>query len=332
MIFLNNKRLCLACSRTFASDAAFCPDDGSPLASVHDGPPPDLVPGYRLEREIGRGTSGKVYQAVENGTNRRVAIKILHQTLANDLEMLRRFKKEAELSSRLSSRNTVSVKHFGLISDGRPFIAMDFIDGETTCALIEKGMGLPFMRALPIFIQAAAGLAHAHKNCIMHRDIKPGNIMLTTENGIADVVKIVDFGIAKELQLGNNFTALTLPGEAIGSPMYMSPEQCLGAEIDHRTDIYSLACVMYEMLTGRPLFRAPTAMSVMTMQVRATPAPMNLPASMITAELERIVMKGLAKNPNERYMVMEELQRDLQIVFSRLQAQWASPMRTIRAS
>ncbi|MFA7338325.1 MAG: serine/threonine-protein kinase [Candidatus Obscuribacterales bacterium] len=307
----NASRLCLFCNRRFGSDQLNCPEDGSQLVSIKTSPTKiDKVAGYQIQGEVGAGISGKVYKAIEDNSSLVVAIKILHESLIDNLEMVNRFKKEADLSSRLTSPNTVAVKYFGILNDGRPFMVMDYIEGICAGEIIEKNGAIGLERALPIFIQVAAGLAHAHDLGIMHRDIQPQNIMLIEQDSQSDFVKIIDFGIAKHVQSDASM-ALTITGEAVGTPVYMSPEQCLAGDVDHRTDIYSLGCVMYEMLTGRMVFSASNPVALMTKHVQEAPPAMGLAPSPQAAEIERIILKSLAKKASDRYSDAYELKADL---------------------
>ncbi len=306
-------RLCLICNLTFKSDVKKCPADGSPLvlvtAPTHSA---DMIPGFQLLAEIGNGATGKVYRATNCQSNGDVAIKIMHANLINHTELVGRFNREAELTSRLCSPNTVAVKQFGWLADGRPYLVMDYVQGICASSLLDGGFSVPLSRALPIFIQVASGLAHAHSRGVMHRDIKPNNIMLVSEKGVHDLAKIVDFGIAKHLTGSENQTVLTRAGEALGSPVYMSPEQCSGSKIDHRTDIYSLGCVMYELLAGRSIFEASTPFEMMTKQIHETPRSLGLPKSAASIEVERIIFKAVQKHPDYRYQTADEIQRDLE--------------------
>jgi serine/threonine-protein kinase len=277
------------------------------------------LPGYRLEDEIGTGSTSKVFKARRTATNELVAVKILYPSLVDNWETVKRFQQEAELTKRLTSRHIVAVQAHGLAKDGRPYMVMDYIEGVTVNSLFDKEGALAPERALPILIQVAAGLAHAHNHGIMHRDIKPNNLMLMDKHNKRDHVQIVDFGIAKKwAESGNNSTIMTPAGDSIGSPLYMSPEQCLGKGMDHRTDIYSLGTVMYEMLTGRPVFTARDAVAVMTKHVKEAPAPLGLPESAAFAGIEHIVLKALAKRANDRYAHISERKSELQFCVDRM--------------
>ncbi len=309
---LNALRLCLVCNLDYIGSLQRCPKDGSPLVLLESAPPlADQVPGYILEKEIGKGATGKIYKAIETETNSVSAIKIMHEFLANEQEIVARFNQEAALTHRLNSPHTVGVKKFSWLSDGRPYIVMEYVEGVSASSLISEEP-IAAERAVPIFIQIASGLSHAHKHGIMHRDIKPSNIMLVNE-GTRDLVKIVDFGCAKRLSASDKSALhLTNQGEAVGSPIYMSPEQCQGHPIDHRTDIYSLGCVMYEMLTGRPIFSARDIIQLMHKHINEDPAPLNLPTAFMATELNRIVRKAVAKNPNHRFQDANEIKQELE--------------------
>jgi serine/threonine protein kinase len=308
------RKLCLVCNAEFTDELAVCPSDGSPLAvTMNPAVSADVVPGYQLLRQIGQGASGIVYQAIHIATGRWAAIKILRFSLLNNLEMVQRFKKEAALTSQLSSPHIVTVKEFGLVHDGRPYMVMDYINGCCLSTIIQQAP-VPPKRALSIFMQVSTGLAAAHEKGIIHRDIKSSNIMVLNEPGAIDMTKIVDFGIAKEYnENGNNSPGgLTLNGNAVGSPSHMSPEQCAGSKLDPRTDIYSLGCVMYETLTGRQVFQGQTAQAVMIKHINEAPAPMLLPKSAVSDELEYIVFKAMSKSPQDRYGNVHTLKSDLQ--------------------
>jgi len=311
----NSRKLCLACNLVYQGSFALCPLDRTPLISLANAPSlQNEILGFVIEKEIGQGSSGKVYKAANSETGKVVAIKVLHDYLASDKESLARFIREAALMRRMSSPQTIVVQSLNRLGDGRPYIVMEYVEGVSAASQI-LAEPMPADRAVSIFIQIASGLAHAHSLGIVHRDIKPSNIMLIEENGMHDTVKIVDFGSAKRLTPGEETTLqLTRTGEAVGSPVYMSPEQCCGGTIDHRTDIYSLGCVMYEMLTGRAVFTAKDIVELMNKQVKEKPAPMSLPPSYMVGELNRIIFKALAKDPAQRYQQAIEMKHELEQV------------------
>lgn len=308
----NSARLCLVCNLEDRGNLERCPTDGFPLILLgKQVKSADHVPGFTLEKEVGKGATGKIYKAIESSTQRVYAIKIMHDLLAKEQETAARFNQEAALTRRLNSPHTVGATNFSWLPDGRPYIVMEYVDGVSVSSLLAEEP-LAAERAVPIFIQIATGLAHAHKQGIMHRDIKPSNIMLVDE-GSAELVKIVDFGCAKTLSASERSALhLTRTGEAVGSPIYMSPEQCQGIPLDHRTDIYSLGCVMYEMLTGRPIFSAKDVVQLMTKHIKEEPAPLNLSNAFMADDLTRIVRKAVAKNPAQRYQDANEIMQELE--------------------
>lgn len=290
-----------------------------------------LLPGYTLEKELGKGATSCVYKGVQRSTGKAVAIKVLNKSIAKDSEMIERFKKEAYITSQLYSPYAVWTLDYGLLLDGRPFMVMNFVEGKSAADIIEAEGPMSLERALPIFFQIASGLADAHSHGIMHRDIKPDNVMLVEENGLQDWVKIIDFGIAKsyvgisameeeQLSVSSSDLALNLTqtGDVIGSPSYMSPEQCLGGQLDHRTDIYSFGCLMYEMLTGHTVFSGRNAQAVMLQHIDDTPLPLaekhtdfQSHPEKLRATIESIIAKTLAKRPDDRYQLAADLRLDL---------------------
>jgi serine/threonine-protein kinase len=218
---------------------------------------------------------------------------------------------EAELTSRLSHPNIISVDDFGVLDDGRPYMIMDFVEGTCISDVIERHGPMSLPDALPIFMQIASALAHAHNQNIIHRDVKLSNIMLINLPHQRAVVKLVDFGIAKKLQPGDGYKdencGITEGGQVVGSPLYMSPEQCMGEPLDNRTDVYSLGCVMYYVLTGRPVFTAESVMQLMQLQIARQPKSLRALTPSITEEVERMVLKALAKTPDHRFQSMNQL-------------------------
>lgn len=293
-----------------------------------------LLQGYTLEKELGRGATSCVYKGVQRSSGKLVAIKVLNKSIAKDSEMIERFKKEAYITSQLYSPYAVWTLDYGLLLDGRPYMVMNYVEGKSAADIVENEGPMPLARALPIFFQISSGLADAHAHGIMHRDIKPHNVLLVEENGLQDWVKIIDFGIAKsyvgasaddtedeeELSTSSNHLALDLTqmGDVIGSPLYMSPEQCLAGQIDHRTDIYSFGCLMYEMLTGHSVFEGKNAHAVMLQHINDLPVPMvdrrielKLHPPSLTKKTEEILQRCLAKKPDDRYQLASDLRIDL---------------------
>ncbi len=322
----SDKRMCLVCQLVFVGTTRKCPNDGTPLVLISD---PligtTLAQGYQLIEQVGRGAMGSVYKAIDE-YGEVVAVKVLHKSLVGELEPVRRFQMEAQLTSRLSHRNIISVDDFGVLSDGRPYMIMDFIEGQSINTLVESGP-MAMQDALPIFVQVASALAHAHEKNIIHRDVKLSNIMLINLPYQRNVVKLVDFGIAKQLGTDSPFedqNGLTDGGQVVGSPLYMSPEQCMGQALDYRTDIYSLGCVMFYVLTGRPVFTAESVMLLMRHQISRQPQSLRAVTGSVSEEVERVVLKTLAKMPEDRYQTMNEVIADLEHALSRV-----APLRVV---
>src|SRR5579885_1737414 len=269
------KRYCPNCFQQFEG-LTLCPNDGTTLRGSSNDPLIGKVfaERYEIESVLGLGGMSIVYKAKHRLMNRTVAIKMLHGKLKEDVTSLERFKLEAQAASSLSHQNIITVYDFGVTDDGEPFFVMDCLEGESLEDLIERKPNLPLERALPIFKQICAGLDAAHKKGIVHRDLKPANVVLIREQDGSELVKIVDFGIAKILPgAGIEQQQLTKTGEIFGSPIYMSPEQCLGKELDTRSDLYAFGCLMYDVLAGGPPFRGESILETMNMHVNEAPRP-----------------------------------------------------------
>ncbi len=284
---------------------------------------------FQIVELIGSGGAGKVYKAIDTTLNKIVAIKKLHSANSTDAV---RFQREAKLAGSLKHANVMRVYDFGITQNEEPYLVLEFVEGKTLDQQL-KEQSLPRTVALKIFSQIAAGLSHAHSKGVIHRDIKPGNIILVKgddPDATANIRPlIVDFGLAK-LQEENQ--SLTAPGIGIGTPRYMSPEQIRGGEVDHRSDIYSLGCLMFETLTGSSPFQADSVLEQLEQQLSNEP-PLLIEASMkrlsdmsedqtealisskteteFPPSLESIVGKCLKKNIEERYASAEELRTDL---------------------
>lgn len=258
---------------------------------------------YELVRKLGTGGMGAVYQAVDSALEKNVAVKILLPGLSADTII--RFQQEAKATARLDHPNIVRVLDFGQTPSGDLFLIMDYVGKSSLEDLIKREKRIPIEKALPIFIQIAAGLTHAHKNGILHRDVKPSNIMFSeTQDGN---VQLVDFGLAK-LETANS-QKLTTTGIHVGSPLYMSPEQVSGTDVDVRSDIYSLGCLMFKTLTGKPPLQGKTAIDTIMMQRHEIPpllSEMDCGAD-FSPEIEDIVAKTLEKDPADRFQTAEEL-------------------------
>ena len=269
---------------------------------------------YEILSILGTGGMSVVYKARHKLLDRIVAIKLLHGQ-ADDLAIAR-FKIEAKAASSLNHPNIITIYDFG-ISNTQAFLVMDCLNGTDLSEVLAKDKRIQVDRAIRIFRQTCEGLEHAHKKGIVHRDLKPSNLCLIRGEDGGELVKIVDFGIAKLLtQDGKQTTQLTQTGDVFGSPLYMSPEQCLGKPLDIRTDIYSLGCVMYESLTGLPPHNGDTAFNTMTMHVNEVPSEFSkvAPEAHINKSVEAIVFRCLEKKPESRYQAVSEILADLPVI------------------
>lgn len=310
------RRICLVCRGEFPADETKCPNDGTTLVALAADPyaGKTLADRYEVEKLVGTGGTSIVYRAMHLQLHRIVAIKMLKAHLVTDEESKRRFEQEARAVSCLTHPNVVGVYDVGVTKYGEPYIVMEFLQGSSLADLVASEGRLAYERALPIFVQACSALWHAHKKDVIHRDVKPSNIMLVPTDDDPEFVKIVDFGLAKLRALTGEFQRLTKTGEVFGSPVYMSPEQCTGKKLDQRTDIYSMGVVMYEALAGRPPFKERTTIETIRKQIKELPLKMTevCPDADIPPELEAVIMKTLAKNPDERFQTMEELRAELE--------------------
>lgn len=274
---------------------------------------------YSVINELGRGGMGTVYKCLDVKLNTEVAVKVVSFTFSPS--EVARFHKEAKALARLNHPNILTVRDFGYSNDGTVFLVTDIVRGEGIDSVIESGGAIPLEGALPMFLQICDGLAHAHRNNILHRDLKPSNIMIAATGKEDDphIVKLMDFGLAK-LQLDDQ--RLTKTGAMVGSPAYMSPEQADAKSTDERSDIYSLGCLMYEVLTGEQPFTAGNIPAIMLAQINK-PAPKlvdKLPDMIFPLELEAIVAKCLAKKKEDRFQSVIELRNAIAAVDEQLRA------------
>lgn len=270
---------------------------------------------YEVVEHIGDGGMGNVFKARELGLERTVAIKLIHQSLLGDDEMLNRFKREGMVLSRLNHPNLLRCYRFGLWRRNIPYIAMEYLEG---IPLTHNTTPMPPDRLLPLSAQICDGMAHAHKAHVVHRDLKPTNIMLLQQGTADELVKILDFGLAGLLPDYNDSSkqSLTQTGTIIGSVYYMSPEQCMGRKTDARSDIYSVGCILYECLTGAPPLVADTPVGLMHLHTKEYPAPLDrtVQHNTMPTGLNDVVMRAMAKNPEQRYQTMVELSEALDLV------------------
>jgi serine/threonine protein kinase len=265
---------------------------------------------YKLLAVIGSGGMSTVYRAWDTSLAREVAVKFLLPRMGAAIDRAR-FQQEALAASKLSHTNIIDVYDYNITGDGIPYIVLPYLRGETLESALQADQRLPFDRWLSIMRQACRAMAHAHENGVIHRDVKPSNLIVCREDN-TEVIKLVDFGIAK-CQGTEKDGALTKTGDIIGSPVYMSPEQCNGAKIDARSDIYSFGCVMYEALAGKPPLMGETSLNTVLKHLHTKPVPLKhlCPELPNVSSVNAVVMRCLEKNPDDRYSSMRELLKDL---------------------
>jgi serine/threonine-protein kinase len=291
---------CTSCSCEVQLEDPFCPRCGAPVIDPLIG----AVVGdrYRIVSRIGVGGMGAVYRAEHTMMRRDLAIKVLLSELGGREEFARRFEREAESASRLTHPNIITVTDFGRTPGGSLFLAMEFLAGDSLTSLIDQGP-LPRLRALGIVRQILRALDHAHGAGVVHRDLKPDNIMLVERDGQRDVVKILDFGIAKVTEPDSGQEALTQAGVIFGTPEYLSPEQALGEAVDARADLYAAGVILYEMLVGRRPFESDDKVKIIAMHLSHAPPRMRdaNPAVEVPPALEQVVLQAMEKHRENRF-------------------------------
>jgi serine/threonine-protein kinase len=300
----------------------------APGAAVATNPEPEsrfdplvgavLADRYEVVRRIGEGGMGAVYEARHTVIGKRVAVKVLLEKFLAKSDFVARLLQEARLASSIGHEHIVDVTDFGTTSDGRSFVVMEFLDGESLAELAMREAPLPIERSLGIARQVASALGAAHAKGIFHRDVKPENVYLV-KRGDADFVKVVDFGISKAVKPGGDEGGegyrLTHTGLLLGTPLYMSPEQARGEEdLDHRVDIWALGVLLYECLTGEVPFRANNYLGIISQVLTHEPTPPSKlrPELGIADAVEAVVMRAMEKDRSRRYQTMAELERDLE--------------------
>ncbi|MFL5907445.1 MAG: protein kinase domain-containing protein, partial [Solirubrobacterales bacterium] len=258
---------------------------------------------YRLESKLGSGGMSTVYLALDEVLDRPVAIKLLHREISEEADQLERFRREARAAARLSHPNLVGVIDAGE-DDGRPYIVFEYIEGRTLKRRIQDEDGLPIDEAVAYAIEIGRGLIAAHARKLVHRDVKPQNVLIDPDGR----AKVTDFGIARSLES----TGLTATGRVLGTTDYVSPEQAMGEEVDERSDVYSLGVVLYEMLTGEVPYRAETQVGVAMKHVNEPMPDVQARRPEVSAAVASVVDRATTKDPRDRYGTVAEMVRDLE--------------------
>jgi serine/threonine protein kinase len=300
-------------SFTSATSSGPTPSAGSPVVMT------ELIGStlsgkFLINRKVGQGGMGAVYEATHTQLGKRVAVKVLLEKYAQREAIVKRLRQEAQLASSVGNEHIIDITDIGTTEDGRTYVVMEFLEGESLAECLARETKLSEQRILQVISQAASALAAAHAKGVVHRDIKPENLFLLKRKE-QDFVKVVDFGISKSLRASGEEEEqprLTQTGMVLGTPLYMSPEQARGDdELDARVDIYALGVIMYEAATGRVPFIGNNYLSVISQVLNETPKSIRELRPEITEEFEAIVLKAMAKNKNERYTSANEMLADL---------------------
>jgi serine/threonine-protein kinase len=304
---------CPKCNKQYEDTTTLCPSDGAVLVKPNDeliGQ--TLADKYRIEERISEGGMGTVYRGTHILMDKTVAIKVLHPALAADDKIVARFSREARAASRISHPHALNVTDFGESENGVVFLVMEYLRGRTLKEVVQADAPMPLPRVVEIMRQVSAALEAAHSEGVVHRDLKSDNIMLVEAGDNADWAKVLDFGIAKIQEPVGQDPALTAPNLIIGTPQYMSPEQCSQAsEIDSRSDIYSLGVILYEMLVGHVPFTGESPTAIMMRHLQDAPPSVLEERKDLPAEVARVVARALAKKPEDRFQTASALAQGL---------------------
>lgn len=314
---------CPTCGKHYPAGVKYCPADRSLLqadTTIMGDHAVDPLIGqtlddkYRIEERLGIGGMGTVYRARHVLIDRAVAVKVLNQRFVEDEAARARFQREARAAGRLQHINAVGVTDFGQTSEGFVYIVMELLEGRTLRETLAREAPFETARAVAVMLQAAAAVEAAHEAGVIHRDLKPANIFITQRADVPAVVKVLDFGIAKlaaDTLDEDEPKTLTQVGVMIGTPRYMSPEQCNGRELTPASDVYSLGVILYEMLTGAAPFSGSTPLAIALKHLGDQPRPPRELVQTIPADLERIVLHALEKRPEDRPANAGEFRKEL---------------------
>ncbi|MBM4320570.1 MAG: serine/threonine protein kinase, partial [Deltaproteobacteria bacterium] len=310
-------QVCPQCGTHYGDAETACAKDGSVLVMIRLSQAIKVDPfigrcikdTYSIQSRLGAGGMGTVYKAVQKLLGRVVAIKVLPQQMADSEEAVLRFHREAKSASSLSHPNTIIIYDYGQEPDGLLYLAMEYVDGKPLTTLIREGNLTP-RRIQRILEQIAGSLMEAHGRGMIHRDLKPDNVMITTRAGEEDFVKVLDFGLAKAVgKSAEDVTAVTTGNMVLGTPAYMSPEQIQNLPLTPASDQYALGCIVFEMVTGQVPFQGTTSLSVCMQHVNDAPPMMHdvYPSLPFHQQLEEVIHRSLSKEPTERFASVAEL-------------------------
>jgi eukaryotic-like serine/threonine-protein kinase len=303
---------CSACNQSYAPEVERCPSDGTRLvrfkAQKDDMIGRVLDARFEVGLPLGKGGMGTVYRAIQVSVDREVAIKVVHPKLANDRQAAKRFLREARLASRLNQPNIVNVIDFGQTEDGVLYLVMELLRGRTIATELGGQRRFAVRRTANIALQLCDALEAAHAQGIIHRDLKPQNIVILDDPPGRDLIKVLDFGLAKSL-VTDTTSAVTNTNAILGTPLYMSPEQVEGKPTDQRSDLYSLGCILYELLAGAPPFHDASVNLLLAKHV-GEPAP-PLP-SHVPAPIRSVIERMLAKKPEARIQTAGDVRAAVQ--------------------
>src|SRR5688572_5665576 len=318
---------CLTCGKRWPRGTNVCPDDGTPISSaprsdpdsgwshepalailptlrVNDLHPGTLVGEYRVEGKLGEGGMGSVYAATHPLIGKKAAIKIISPQLCTNAAAVERFIQEARAVNQIGHPNIVDVFSFGELVDGRSYFVMEWLQGETLADRMQRGR-VPLAEAVEVLDQICDALEAAHEKHIVHRDLKPANVVLVNIRGNRQLVKLLDFGLAKLAENEDNRLQKTRTGVMMGTPEYVSPEQARGKNVDHRTDIYAPGVISYELLLGRLPFEADNAADIITKHLREMPPRPSAIWPEIPEPLESSIIGMLEKDPVNRPTLLD---------------------------
>jgi serine/threonine-protein kinase len=324
-------KICPVCNTEYPANERFCPRDGTALrsqAGANDLVGSIIAERYHVLKKLGEGGMGQVYLAEHVKMGRKSAVKVMNPGMVDNVDAISRFNREASNASRINHPNVAGIYDFGETPDGLIYLAMEFVEGQPLTNIIKQHGALPPMRASEIARQTAEGLSIAHEMGIVHRDLKPDNIMIARGRNNADLVKVVDFGIAKAA--ASDEQKVTKTGMVVGTPEYMSPEQLSGDPLDARSDIYALALVTFNMLTGTLPFPGESMQETMIMRLTDDPRPLSAMKPDVTwpHDLQMVMDKALARDANKRYRTASEYAKDLVEAIDRMPATSITAMGT----